>query len=195
MSKEKKRVFIIHGWGGYPKEGWFPWLKKELEKRWFKVFVPKMPDTGKPKISRWVGKLAKIAEGADKNTYFIGHSIGAQAIMRYLEKLPRGKKIGGTIFVAGWTSLTNQTSEEKPIAKPWINTKINFARVKKSSKKFVAIFSNNDLYVPFSKNSKVFKQKLGAKIILKHKKGHFSGSDGVKKLPVVLRELLKIAKK
>jgi hypothetical protein len=27
-----KRVFIIHGWEGYPEEGWFPWLKKELEK-------------------------------------------------------------------------------------------------------------------------------------------------------------------
>ena len=27
-----KRVFIIHGWDGYPEEGWFPWLKEELEK-------------------------------------------------------------------------------------------------------------------------------------------------------------------
>ena len=35
-----KRVFIIHGWGGYPEEGWLPWLKKELEKNGFKVFVP-----------------------------------------------------------------------------------------------------------------------------------------------------------
>jgi len=26
-----KRVFIIHGWGGNPEEGWLPWLKKELE--------------------------------------------------------------------------------------------------------------------------------------------------------------------
>ena len=22
-----KRAFIIHGWDGYPDEGWFPWLK------------------------------------------------------------------------------------------------------------------------------------------------------------------------
>ena len=28
-----KKVFIIHGWEGYPEEGWFPWLKKELESR------------------------------------------------------------------------------------------------------------------------------------------------------------------
>ena len=194
MEKNQKIVFIIHGWVGYPKEGWFSWLKKEFEKRGFKVFVPKMPDAGKPKINAWVSKLRKLAKDADENTYFVGHSIGCQAIMRYLEKLPKGKKVGGAIFVAGWTSLTNQTPEEKPIAKPWLETKINFAKVKKSAKKFVAVFSNNDPYAPFSKNSKVFKQKLGAKIILEKNKSHFSGSDGVKKLPIVLSELLQMAK-
>ena len=25
-----KRVFIVHGWGGHPDEGWFPWLSSEL---------------------------------------------------------------------------------------------------------------------------------------------------------------------
>lgn len=25
-----RRAFIIHGWEGYPGEGWFPWLKKEI---------------------------------------------------------------------------------------------------------------------------------------------------------------------
>ncbi|MDP3934895.1 MAG: alpha/beta hydrolase [Candidatus Giovannonibacteria bacterium] len=195
MEKNKKIVFIIHGWWGYQKEGWFPWLKKELEKRGFRVFVPKMPETGKPKISRWVGKLAKIVRMQYKNTYFVGHSIGAQAIMRYLEKLPKSKKIGGAVFVAGWVSLTNQTPEEKPIAKPWLRTPLNFKKIKNSGNKFVAIFSDGDPYVHFSKNSKVFRQKLGAKIIVQHKKGHFSGSDGVKKLPVVLNELLKIVKK
>lgn len=35
-----KRIFIAHGWDGCPEEGWFPWLKKELEIREFEVFVP-----------------------------------------------------------------------------------------------------------------------------------------------------------
>jgi len=29
----QKRVFIIHGWDGYPEEGWFPWLKKKLKEK------------------------------------------------------------------------------------------------------------------------------------------------------------------
>ena len=194
MAKNQKIVYIIHGWGGWPGEGWLPWLKNELRKRGFAVYVPKMPNTNAPKINTWVSRLHKLAKQADENTYFVGHSIGCQTIIRYLEKLPKGKKIGGAIFVAGWTSLTNQTPEEKPIAKPWLETRINFAKTKRSSNKFVAVFSDDDPYVLFSKNSKVFKQKLGAKIIVQHKKSHFSGSDGIKKLPVVLSELLKMAK-
>lgn len=46
-----KRVFIIHGWEGYPEEGWFPWLKKELEEKSFAVQVLVMPDTDKPQIN------------------------------------------------------------------------------------------------------------------------------------------------
>ena len=34
-----KRVYIIHGWEGYPEEGWFPWLKKELEDRGFDALL------------------------------------------------------------------------------------------------------------------------------------------------------------
>ena len=41
----QKRVVIIHGWGGYPDEGWRPWLKHELETKGFLVLVPAMPDT------------------------------------------------------------------------------------------------------------------------------------------------------
>ncbi len=45
-----KRVFIVHGWDGYPTEGWFPWLKAELEKRGFTVAVPAMPHPERPTV-------------------------------------------------------------------------------------------------------------------------------------------------
>lgn len=44
------RVFIIHGWEGYPKEGWFPWLKKELEDKGVEVHVPQLPNADAPEI-------------------------------------------------------------------------------------------------------------------------------------------------
>ncbi len=185
-----KRVFIIHGWEGYPEEGWYPWLKKELEKKSFEVFVPAMPNTDEPKIDEWVNFLTNLVGEPDENTYFVGHSIGCQAILRYLEKL-NGKKIGGAVFVAGWFILSElETEEEKIIGKPWIETPIDFNKVKIATNNFVAIFSDDDPVVPFKKNEKIFSEKLNAKIIIERSKGHFSEGDGVKELPVALDSIL-----
>src|SRR3989344_6946533 len=98
----KKRVIITHGWGGHPKGDWFPWLKKELEAKSFEVHIPRLPNAENPRIEKWVPKLAQVVGVADEETYFVGHSMGCQAIARYLESLPEGVKIGGAVFVAGF---------------------------------------------------------------------------------------------
>ena len=189
----RKRVFVIHGWGGNPQEGWLPWLKRELENKDFAVEIPLMPDTENPKIETWIPYLAEIVGNTDENTYFVGHSIGCQTILRYLESLPGNKKIGGAVFVAGWFNLMNLGEDEKKIAKPWIVVPINFEKIKQHSTKFIAIFSDNDDVVPFE-NKKLFEQKLNAQTITEHQKGHFSGGDGITKLPVVLNAVLEFAK-
>lgn len=185
-----KRVYIIHGWDGYPEEGWFPWLKTELEKKSFQVYVPAMPEPAEPKIEAWVSHLSKVVGDADENTYFIGHSIGCQTILRYLESLPTDKKVAGAFFVAGWFTLMNlETDEEKEIAKPWLETSIDFDKVKQHTKKFFAVFSDDDDVVP-QENKKLFEERLGAKTTMEHGQGHFSGGDGVKELPVILEAFL-----
>jgi hypothetical protein len=175
-----KRVFIIHGWGGHPKEGWFPWLKKELQMRGFAVQVPSMPDPEEPKIETWIPFLSQLVGQADKNTFFVGHSIGCQTIIRYLQTLPDGVKIGGAVFVAGWYNLRNlETEEEKRIAGPWVNEPRDDKKIRQAVNHVIAIFSDNDPYV-IPENQKSWKELVGAKIILEHKKGHFSGNDGIK---------------
>jgi len=189
-----KRVFIIHGWGGSPKGCWIPWLKKELEKRNFRVEAPSMPDAEHPKIGSWVEHLSKIVKKADRQTFFVGHSIGCQTILRYLEKIK--EKIGGAVFVAGWFSLNPEstpTKEDRQIARPWLETKIDFEKIRKRTDNFTAIFSDDDPCVPLE-NSKIFSQKLNAKIVIEKNKGHFDDDAGVKELPVALEELLKISK-
>ena len=107
-----KQVFIIHGWTSTPKSNWKPWLKNKLEKRKFKVFVPNIPDTNYPKIDAWVKHLTKIVGTPNKNCYFIGHSIGCQTIIRYLQSLPKNSKVGGVVFVAGWVRLKHEALED-----------------------------------------------------------------------------------
>lgn len=196
-----KRVYIIHGWGGFPKEKALAWLGNELEKkRDFEVYIPEMPDTEEPKIKPWVSKINEVVSKPDKNTYFVGHSIGCQAIMRYLQTL-ENKKIGGAVFIAPWFELTEFTYKEEPkyeedsraIAKPQIKKPINLEKVKNSINNLTAIFSDNDPYVLVS-DSEIFKKELSAKIIIESNKGHFTEDDGVTEFPIVLEELLKMSK-
>ncbi|MFH1956824.1 MAG: alpha/beta fold hydrolase [Patescibacteria group bacterium] len=186
----KKRVFIIHGWEGNSKNHWFPWLKKELEKADFEVIVPDMPNTDEPKIEEWVPFLADLVGEPDENTYFVGHSIGCQAISRYLEIL-ENKKVGGAIFAAGWFHLINlEGPEEEKIVESWIKTKIDLRKVKDAANIFIAIFSDNDEWVPLS-DKDIFEKELGAEIIVEHNKNHF---DGIKELPIVLESILRMSK-
>jgi len=190
-----KRVFIIHGWDGYPEEGCFPWLKRELESRDFMVFAPAMPEPETPKIDVWVSYLNEQVGTPDEDTFLFGHSIGAQTILRYLESLDEGIKIGGAVFLAGWIHLTDEayeTEEDIQIAKPWLETPLNWDKIKSHTAKFIALFSDDDRLVPLS-DAEIFKEKLPAEIIIEHAKDHFSGSSGIKELPSALEALLKIS--
>lgn len=197
-----KRAIIVHGWGGYPEEGWFPWLKKELEARGYIVSVPKMPHAENPKMEEWIPRLSSIVGKPDANTLLIGHSIGCQTILRYLatlnnphpsfdlknKEIPQ-KQIGGAVFVAGWFNLQNiEDEEEKKIAEPWITTPIDLVRVKTALPKSTLIISDDDPYGELENNIEKFK-KLGSKIVILSKAGHINGESGHIQLPEVLTEI------
>lgn len=188
-----KRVFIVHGWGGNPEEGWFPWLKKELEAKGFQIFVPQLPYAENPQIENWVPKLAETVGVADEATYFVGHSMGCQTITRYLESLPKGLKVGGAVFVGGFfkhLSGHEDDVETQAIRKQWLETPLDLAEVRLHLPKSVAIFSDDDPWVPLD-NQDDFRNKLGSKIVIEHNKGHFNDEGlGVKELPIALEALL-----
>jgi uncharacterized protein len=149
-----------------------------------------MPNTAEPKIDEWVPYLAELAGMPDEETYFVGHSIGCQTIMRYLETI-YPQKVGGVVFVAGWFHLKNlEGPEEEAIAKPWIEMPIDLAKVKNSAKNILAIFSENDPFVPLA-DKNIFQKKFDAEIIVEKEGGHFTEDDGVTKMPEVLEYILR----
>jgi predicted alpha/beta hydrolase family esterase len=182
-----KRVILVHRWDGSPDADWYPWLKEELEEQGVGVVIPEMPDPERPEITSWVSFLQKQKFKIDKDTYFIGHSVGCQTILRYLAALPAAH-IGGCLFVGGWFTLNLETNEEREIAGPWMTTPLDFDKVKKMGP-IVALFSDDDPFVPLE-NKKTFEQKLGARTIVEHQQGHFNDSTA----PAVLRELQKLLK-
>lgn len=187
------RVFLIHGWGGYPHKDFFPWATKELEAKGYDVIAPTMPDSLHPKIEVWIPCLTEIVGEIRPDDIFIGHSIGCQTILRYLETLKEGQKVDKVILVAPWgaflTEKAYEDEEDKVTAKPWLKAPINFQKIKSKADSFVAIFSDDDPLVPFEESSREFKEKLGVEIVVEHKKGHFTEDDGVKELPELLKHL------
>ncbi len=181
-----KRVFLIHGWEGYPEEGWRPWLKNELEKRDFTVSAPAMPDTKHPQMEAWLEHLKKIVGTPNKDCYFVGHSLGCITILRYLETLKADQKVGGVVLVAGFTSNLGYKELESFFTKP-----IDWEKIKSHGQKFIAIHSDDDPYVSLHYGN-FFKEKLGAKLIVEHKMKHFSGDDGITTLPSALKAILEL---
>ena len=183
-----KRVFLVHGWGGSPETDFLAWLKGELKNKVFIVEAPEMPDTENPNIASWVSHLSKLVGKPDKDTYFIGHSIGCQAIMRYVQNT--NIKVGGLLFVAGWFNLANLEGDEIKIAEPWLNNPIDYNKVKQNSNKIIALLSDNDPFDCVEENAKIFKKKLGADVKILHNLGHFNSP----KYEFILEEFLNLAR-
>ena len=108
--------------------------------------------------------------------------------MRYLEKA-KGK-VAGAVLVAGFVG---NLGEDFSVLENFLSTPLHFARVRGNCKKIVAIFSDNDPYVPLSQ-VRSFEEKLFAKTLVLHARGHFSSSDGTTKLPEALEAVLQISK-
>jgi predicted alpha/beta hydrolase family esterase len=183
-----KRVFIVHGWGGSPNEAWMPWLDRELTAHGFQVSRLSMPHSDEPTIDDWVSTLAEAVGTLDEETHFIGHSIGVQTVLRYLAGLPESARLGKVVCVAGFFTL-NLRSEDEAIAKPWLETPFNEERVRTVAPEIFALFSDDDPDVP-RENQRFFEDRLGAKTIMEHGKGHFSEDSGVTELPAARDFLL-----
>lgn len=185
-------VYIILGWGATPKNDWFPYLKKKLQEKGYKVKVPLMPDIDNPKIKPWVNKLKSFKVNYD--TIFVGHSVGCQTILRFLENFP--EKINMVILVAPWITINKDNldeNEEWSVAKPWSETPIDYKKIKNKVRKFIVIYSEDDPFA-IEKDIKKLIKDLNAKEVNVGKKGHICEGDGIKTLPEALKFFKKIKK-
>jgi len=119
--------------------------------------------------------------------------MGNQVIIRLIESLPNNISVGGAVFVAGFLKrLTNLEDDDivRDVVKHWLETPIDLVKVQSHLLKAVAIFSDNDPYVPMD-NQDLVRDQLNAKIIIEHNKGHFSGNDSDQtfNLPIVLETI------
>ncbi len=139
-NKKKISFVLVHGWEGSPNKDWFVWLNKKLIKAGHDVLNLSMPNSFFPDKNEWVKHLEDHVD-LSKNTVFIAHSLGAIAVLKYLEKID--KKIKGAILVAPY--IINE--QKYKVVSSFFSRKVDWLKVNKSCNKFFAVFSDNDSYV------------------------------------------------
>ena len=190
-----KNIYLVHCWDGTSNDGWYPWIENQLNNSDTQVIRFDMPNTETPIIEEWVDTLNSKVDNLNEDTYFIGHSIGCQTIMRYLET-KEVCKIGGILFVAPWLDLLPEAvadEESYNTAQPWIDTSINFEKIKQFTNNINCIFSSDDYFVSLNQE-KEFKSKLNARTLIVNNKGHISQDDGIyelEEIEVLAKEMLK----
>ncbi len=170
-----KKVFIIHGFGGVPNGGWLPWLMVELGKKGIYACALAMPDTDNPNLQKWIAEIDHAVAGDYENAYFVAHSLGGSAMLRYLEALPEGKKIAGALLVAAVIDpLDTQNPESRfRMIDSFLLPEIDFTQVKQKSERLIVMHGTADATVPFEQGEKLA-EALGCELISVPGGAHFS---------------------
>jgi len=187
MTNKKANIYVIHGYTATSQSEWFPWLKNSLTKTFEEVVVFDMPNSNAPVPCEWDEYLNNNVYNCNENTFFVGHSLGCIALLRYLEKQPKDKIIGGAILVSGFLEPVPTLS----ILDPFIKSDLNIRKLIQMIKKRLVITSITDTIVN-CKYSCNLAEQMEAKLINLESGGHFIAQEGFAKFPLVFNELCKM---
>ena len=187
MKNKKTNVVIVHGWAADPDCNWFQWLKTVLEEDGLACTVPAMPNSLNPVLAEWVEHLKKTVDSLPRHEKLIlvGHSLGCVTITHYLDRV-KDARADGCVFVAGFSGNIRILA-----IKEFYETPVDLKKAKSKIGKSISILSLNDKAVP-AERSREFARELGAEVVEVNGYGHFMGSEGVTKLPMILPEIQKL---
>ncbi len=163
-------AIILHGTSGNSQGEWFPWLKKELEKKSFQVWTPDLPGADEPDINLYNPFLLKNCPfEVDRDTIIVGHSSGAVAAFGLVQVL--SKKIRNIISVAGFVN----DLDYDPVKKMFATWNFDWKKIKKKTEKIYVVYSDDDPFVPVW-HAQQLKQLVNAELFLMPGQKHFSVS-------------------
>ena len=135
---------ILHGSFGSKDGNWFPWLKKQLDNKYYKVDVPQMPvGVGNQNYDNWSKEMSKLE--VNENTIIIAHSIAPAFVCKYL--INNKIKVKKLIFVCGFNNYLGIDPDYDAVNKPMFLEHLE--DVKHYCNNIVCYYSDNDPYVKY----------------------------------------------
>lgn len=176
-------MFIFHGTMGSPEGNWFPWLERELKKLGIEVFVPRFPTPEGQSLENWIKTFAPYQKYVNKNSVFVGHSIGPEMILRLLER--RSTPIKAAILAAPFDDFIGVEPFDT-LNKTFIDHGFDWQKIKQNCGNFTVFAGDDDPYVA-TKFSQNVADGLGVK--LKLIKGGKHLGENLVQFPEVLRAI------
>ena len=188
-----KNYFIIHGFMGSNIENWFPWLKKQIEKKKNKLCViPQFPiEVEQHNYLSWK-KLLDIYNYEynmiNENSVIIGHSTGSICALKYI--LETKTKIKKLILVSGFNNYypNNEDELHRKLNPTYYVKEELIKKISKYVKEIVCIYGDNDPYIT-QDSLHGFSKSINAKEIIIHNGGHLNEVAGYTKFDEILNEI------
>lgn len=80
-----KKCLILHGWGWSSEWNWFPWLKKNMESKWYEVFLYDLPNSTIPEYDEQINFLNFQKLNLLEWDVIFWHSLWCKLAMNYVE--------------------------------------------------------------------------------------------------------------
>lgn len=176
-----KNAVILMGSGETPESFWLPYVKAELEKRGYGVWLPELPGNDKPDINK---TLPFILQGGrfTEETIIIAHSAGCPLALAVLENI--NVKIKQAILVAGYSTPLPEGANAA------LQKEYNWKKIKQNVADIVFIHSDNDPWKCDAGQGRAMWEKLGGTLILKSGEGHMGSNkfnQPYKKFPLIIK--------
>jgi uncharacterized protein len=175
------RIVIVPRWAGGPDHDWYPWVREQLRGSHPQLAVEmlELPNPGAPVIEQCVAAF-EAALGTDVaalgSTMLVGHSVGGQALMRYLAEqcaAPSSEPRPELVCIAGWWTV----DEPWPTIRPWIEVPIDLPRLRANTARVTVLLSDDDPFTAdWRANQAAWEQRLDADVRVKPGARHFNSA-------------------
>lgn len=167
-----KRAVILHAMDQTSKGHWYPWLKQELERRGYEVWMPDLPNTDRPDAAEATRFLLSNASWDFQDNLVIGHSSGAVEALFLLQALPPATIVRGAVLISSFDHPVKGMEAQHDRLFP---ASLNFAKIRQHAQQFLFVHGDDDPWCP-QDGAEYLAKQVGSTVVLVPGGKHFSTS-------------------
>ncbi len=173
------RIVLIHGFKGSSKRNFFPWLHAELRKQGHDVITPDLPSAHEPDPVEWTNHLIKEVGIVDDETIIVGHQIGGNTALRFLEAAEARSTPKAVILIA-----TPWHIKDDKFTGFFMN-ELDYDVLMWKASRFTVVHAKDDNIIPFDHAEK-YAKVLHANLVDEDGHGHYQNEQHEPILQAVL---------